>query len=101
MMREGEVEPLEGVVIFSSQVAARNNVRILAQVSIRGGGVLSVRRQTFIGNPPDYCEDLFLPNTTTYKLERIPSLQCKENGKSPDHFKWSVQNCKENFVSFK
>ena len=40
MMREGEVEPLEGVVIFSSQVAARNNVRILAQVSMRGAGAL-------------------------------------------------------------
>ena len=33
MMRDGEVEPLEGVVIFSSHLAARDNVRILGQVS--------------------------------------------------------------------
>ena len=32
MMRDGEVEPLEGIVIFSSLLAARPNIRILAQV---------------------------------------------------------------------
>ena len=35
MMKDGEVEPIEGVVIFSSLLAARNNVRILAQVRLR------------------------------------------------------------------
>ena len=40
MMRDGEVEPLEGIVIFSSLLAARNNVRILAQVSKGGEGAM-------------------------------------------------------------
>ena len=34
MMRDGEVEPIEGVVIISEKLAARENVKIISQVGL-------------------------------------------------------------------
>ena len=34
MMRDGEVEPIEGVVIISENLAARQNVKIISQVGL-------------------------------------------------------------------
>merc|ERR1711936_1020261 len=34
MMRDGEVEPIEGVVIISEKLAARENVKIISQIGL-------------------------------------------------------------------
>ena len=41
MMRDGEVEPIEGVVIISEKLAARENVKIISQVGLTATQSLS------------------------------------------------------------
>ena len=41
MMRDGEVEPIEGVVIISEKLAARENVKIISQVGLPATQCLS------------------------------------------------------------